>query len=70
MTRDEVALLLLAIGALAFVAWELAGVLPGTPIHTISFLAYKFAPLKYLILIGFVLLPVWWVTHLSTEPPK
>lgn len=65
MTKDDIALLGVAILALGFVAWELFALQPNSPTHTISYLSKGFAPLRYLILIGFCLMPIWWIAHLT-----
>ena len=59
---DIYSLLGFAILALAFTAYEIAGLtVPGW--HTISFLAHGNALLRGVILAGFLLAPIWWWLH-------
>jgi hypothetical protein len=72
--RDFVVLLSLAIIVLAFVAWELAGLTAGLPIHTISWYSQHNEPLAIGIGIAFPVAGMaglaWWVHHMHSRIPK
>jgi hypothetical protein len=69
VSLDLVALLGFGILGLVFVAFEIAGLtLPG--MHTVSYLAHGYMPLRLLILVLFALATIWWWQHSGTEVPR
>lgn len=60
--EDLAVLFILAILVVSFIFYELAGLtIPGW--HTISYLAHNHWYLRFLILLGFLLAPIWWMIH-------
>jgi hypothetical protein len=69
VSLDLVALLGFGILGLVFVAFEIAGLtLPG--LHTVSYLAHHYPPLRLLILALFLLMPIWWMQHSGGNVPR
>jgi len=69
VSLDLVALLGFGILGLVFVAFEIAGLtLPG--MHTISYLAHHYPPLRLLILALFLLMAAWWTIHSGRSIPR
>ena len=69
VTTDLAALLAFGILAMVFTAYEIAGLtVPG--LHTISYLAHHYTPLRLVILIFFGLMPIWWIIHSGRDIPR
>lgn len=68
---DDLWLLLVFIGALAFTLWEGVALLPHTPTHTISYWAHQYWWFKVLIAIVLpIVFGAWFWVHSSQSIPK
>jgi len=67
--EDLAVLFVVAVLTIAFVFYEIAGLtVPGW--HTISWYAHHHVYLRLLILVAFLLAPVWWTIHSGQDIPR
>jgi hypothetical protein len=69
VTIDVLVALIAAVIALAVVAWEIAAFRSAWRYHSISWYAFKYAWVRWLILALFLVAALWWYVHSGHPHP-